>query len=77
MTKEVFGDGGRPVVLALSNPDSVAECTAEQAYVWSGGSAIFGSGTTFPSFKTKDGTTYEPSQANNSLIFPGAFVRGK
>ena len=71
VTKEAFGSAGRPIVLALSNPDSVAECTAKEAYNWSDGRAIYASGTTFPAFKTQGKGVYEPSQANNSLIFPG------
>ena len=66
-----FGEGARPVVLALSNPDSVAECTAEAVYDWSEGKVVYASGTAFPPFKRRDGRTYVPSQANNSLIFPG------
>lgn len=65
-----WGQGSRPIVLALSNPSEVAECTAQQAHDWSGGRAVYASGTAFPPFDTKDGRKV-PAQANNSLIFPG------
>lgn len=66
-----FGEGARAIVLALSNPDSLAECTAREAFDWSGGRAAYASGTTFPPFERPDGSQYVPSQANNSLVFPG------
>ncbi|DBB07785.1 TPA: hypothetical protein ACH3X3_009203 [Trebouxia sp. C0006] len=65
-----WGRGSRPIVLALSNPSEVAECTAQQAYNWSGGKAVYASGTAFPPFQTEEGMNV-PAQANNSLIFPG------
>ena len=65
-----WGQGSRPIVLALSNPSEVAECTAQQAHDWSGGRAVYASGTAFPPFDTQDGRKI-PAQANNSLIFPG------
>lgn len=68
--RAVAAGAARPVVLALSNPTSRAECTAEEAYRWTGGEAVFGSGSPFGPVEI-GGRRLEPSQANNAYVFPG------
>ncbi|MFK0239104.1 NAD-dependent malic enzyme [Streptomyces vinaceus] len=60
----------RPVILPMSNPNSLCEANPRDLISWTDGRALVATGSPFLPV-THQGVTYTISQVNNALVFPG------
>ena len=60
----------QPIIMPLSNPTVLAEATPADLIEWTDGRALIATGSPFAPVLRNE-VTYEISQANNALLFPG------
>jgi malate dehydrogenase (oxaloacetate-decarboxylating) len=70
IVRDMLAGCPRPIVLALSNPNSKTEVTPAELTRWTNGAAVIGTGSPFAPVQ-HGGRTYAIGQGNNALIFPG------
>jgi len=61
---------GRPIIMPLSNPNSLSEAKPEHLINWTEGRAIIATGSPFPEVSF-GGRWLRVAQSNNALAFPG------
>ena len=70
IVRNMLAGCSRPIVLALSNPDTKTEALPADLIRWTNGAAVVGTGSPFAPV-AHAGRTYTIGQANNAFIFPG------
>jgi len=70
VVEAVAENTSRPVILPLSNPESVIEAKPADIYGWTDGRALVAAGSPF-GVTNLAGRVYSTRQASNALVFPG------
>ena len=70
MVENMLKNTERPVILPLSNPESVIEAKPEELYQWSNGRALVAAGSPFGQY-SHNGKVFQTRQARNGFVFPG------
>ena len=70
IAEAVANNTSRPVILPLSNPESVIEAQPSDIYQWTGGNALVAAGSPFGPYHY-EGKVYNTRQVSNAFIFPG------
>ncbi|KAJ1732954.1 hypothetical protein LPJ61_001791 [Coemansia biformis] len=66
-----FNQTARPIIFPLSNPETKAECSFEEAMRCTDNRVLFASGTAFPDYTVPEtGEVKVPGQGNNMYVFP-------
>lgn len=70
IVRQMASEVERPIIMPLSNPNSLAEAKPDDLLQWTQGKAIIATGSPFPDVNMNN-KLYRVAQSNNAFAFPG------